>query len=330
MSGLPESIQAEIAGKRTPNSEEHQNDESNVNDNQNGDDSQKDESKKSDAKPETKKGEAAKPKNGQSIAQVAEAANEDDDEDDEDGDDSDGDQKTKSKKRSSIFSEFMENKRELKDMKRSNAKLASQYTEMANAMSELVGVVKDLKGNKTAQRDEIEEFAEEWGLNSEGAKTLVNLIEKRLSTKAKTSSSDDEDDEDDDEPKKKTKSKTADAKAELSVRRVELAIEGEYDDFIDSYPQVKGKLNLKAIKRFIMSDDENLSKSFSDVVTEMYPGVLAGKSTVDGGSDVNGGGNDDEGLDWNDPKVQQRVQKDPKVRDQYHNDLLGRVKGIYQ
>ena len=324
MSGLPESIQAEIAGKRTPNSEEQPIDESK----ETPKEEPKDESKKAD-NPEPKKGEAAKPKNGQSIAQVAEAANEDDDEDDEDDEDSDGNPKTKSKKRSSIFSEFMENKRELKEMKKSNRKLASQYTEMASAMTELVSVVKDLKGNKTAQRDEIEEFAEEWGLNSEGAKTLVNLIEKRLSTKAKTSSSDDEDDEDDDEPKKKTKSKS-DAKSELSVRRVELAIEGEYDDFIDSYPQVKGKLNLKAIKRYIMSDDENLSKSFSDVVTEMYPGVLAGKSTVDGGSDVNGGGNDDESLDWNDPKVQQRVQKDPKVRDQYHNDLLGRVKGIYQ
>ncbi len=324
MSGLPESIQAEIAGKRTPNSEEQPIDESK----ETPKEEPKDESKKAD-NPEPKKGEAAKPKNGQSIAQVAEAANEDDDEDDEDDEDGDGDPKTKSKKRSSIFSEFMENKRELKEMKKSNRKLASQYTEMASAMTELVSVVKDLKGNKTAQRDEIEEFAEEWGLNSEGAKTLVNLIEKRLSTKAKTSSSDDEDDEDDDEPKKKTKSKS-DAKSELSVRRVELAIEGEYDDFIDSYPQVKGKLNLKAIKRYIMSDDENLSKSFSDVVTEMYPGVLAGKSTVDGGSDVNGGGNDDESLDWNDPKVQQRVQKDPKVRDQYHNDLLGRVKGIYQ
>lgn len=330
MSGLPESIQAEIAGKRTPNSEDHHDDESNVNDNQNGDDSQKDESKKSDAKPEPKKGEAAKPKNGQSIAQVAEAASENDDEDDEDDDDSDGDQKTKSKKRSSIFSEFMDNKRELKDMKRSNAKLASQYTEMANAMSELVGVVKDLKGNKTAQRDEIEDFAEEWGLNSEGAKTLVNLIEKRLSTKAKTSSSDEDDDEDDDEPKKKTKSKASDAKAELSVRRVELAIEAEFDDYIDSYPQAKNKLNLKAIKRYIMGDDENLSKSFADVVSEMYPGVLAGKASIDGGSDVNGGGNDDETPDWNDPKVQQRIQKDPKVRDQYHENLLDRVKGIYK
>lgn len=324
MSGLPESIQAEIAGKRAPNSEEQPIDESK----ETPKEEPKDESKKAD-NPEPKKGEAAKPKNGQSIAQVAEAANEDDDEDDEDDEDGDGDPKTKSKKRSSIFSEFMENKRELKEVKKSNRKLASQYTEMASAMNELVSVVKDLKGNKTAQRDEIEEFAEEWGLNSEGAKTLVNLIEKRLSTKAKTSSSDDEDDEDDDEPKKKTKSKS-DAKSELSVRRVELAIEGEYDDFIDSYPQVKGKLNLKAIKRYIMSDDENLSKSFSDVVTEMYPGVLAGKSTVDGGSDVNGGGNDDESLDWNDPKVQQRVQKDPKVRDQYHNNLLDRVKGIYQ
>lgn len=333
MSGLPESIQAEIANKRTPSSEDHHDDESNVNEKQNADDSQKDESKKSDAKPEPKKGEAAKPKNGQSIAQVAEAANEDDDEDDEDDEDGDGDPKTKSKKRSSIFSEFMENKRELKEMKKSNRKLASQYTEMAQAMTELVGVVKDLKGNKSAQRDEIEEFAEEWGLNPEGTKKLADILEKRLSTKAKTSKSDsddEDDDDDDDEPKKKTKSKSPDAKAELSARRVELAIEAEYDDYIDSFPQVKSKLNLKAIKRYIMGDDENLSKSFADVVSEMYPGVLTGKSSIDGGSDINGGGEDDETPDWNDSKVQQRVQKDPKLRDQYHNDLLGRVKGIYK
>lgn len=329
--GLPESIEAEIAGKRTPSSEDQPNNGGEPKkDDPKKEETPKDEPKKDEPKkaekPEPKKGEAAKPKNGQSIAQVAAAADEEDDSDDEDDeDDHDGDDK-KSKKRGSLFREYL-------DLKKSNKKLTKQYTEMGNAMNELVAVVKSLKGNKDSQIDEIEEFAEEWGLNKDGAKALVGLLEKKLSTKFKPNkqddTEDDEDDEDeDDEPKKKVP-KADPKKAELKARQIELAIEGEYEDFIDSFPDVKSKVNLKAIKRYIMGDAENLEKSFADIVTEMYPGVLDRKAALDGGSDA-GNRDEDETPDWNDPKVQQKVQKDPKVREQYHSDLMGRVKNLYQ
>jgi hypothetical protein len=327
--GLPEDIAAEIAGKRTPSSEDQPN---------NGDDTKKDEkakadeSKKDDAKkaekPEPKKGEAAKPKNGQSIAQVAEAANDDEDEDDDsdDEDDHDGDDHKSKKNRGSLFKEFIGIKRELKDQQKMNKETTKQYQELASAMTDLIDVVKDLKGNKTAQKDEIEEFAEEWGLDKEGTKKLLSVLEKRLSTKFKPTKDDDGDDEDE-EPKKKVK-KSDDSKAELNARKIELAIEGEYEDFIDSFPQLKGKLNLKAIKRYIIGDDENLAKSFNDIVTEMYPGILTGKAGVDGGTDGGTGADDEDETNFNDPKVLAQLDKNPKLKEKYHEDLVNRVKSL--
>ncbi len=318
MSGLPEDVAAEIAGKRTPNAEDQPE--------ENKEDAPKDAPKETpkDDKPEPKKGGAAKPKNGQSIAQVAEAADEDDESDDDDEDDHDGEQKPNRKKSSGLFKEFMETKRELKDMRKANKESAKQYQELATAMTELVDVVKDLKGNKGAQRDEIEEFAEEWGLDKEGTKALVGVLEKRLSTKFKPSKVEDDEDDEDDEPKKSKKKAPAE-KAQLSARRVELAIEGEYEDFLDSFPQAKDKLNLKAIKRFIMGDEENLAKSFADIVTEMYPGVLATKGGVDGGSDIGGGLDEGDRPNFNDPKVLARLDKDPALKAKYHDDLVSRV-----
>jgi hypothetical protein len=326
MPNIPESIAAEIAEKRTPNAEEQPNNDESKKDESQKDESQKDESKKTD-KPEPKKGEAAKPKNGQSIAQVAEAANEDDDEDEDDEDDHDGDQNPK-RKRSSLFREFLDVKRELKDTKRINKQTSQQYTELAEAMQDLIGVVKDLKGNTSAQRDEIEEFAEEWGLDKEGTKALVGILEKRLSTRLKPKAKDsDEDDDDDDQPKKKVP-KAAPKNAELKARQIELAIESEYEDYLDSYPQLKDKLNLKAIKRYIIGDDENLAKSFHDVVNEMYPGILTGKTGVDGGADGDNNRDDGEKLNWNDQKVLDRLDKDPELKNKYHEDLISRVKSI--
>lgn len=331
MPRIPEDIAAEIAGKRTPSSEDQPNngDEPKKDEKPKADEPKKDDTKKAE-KPEPKKGEAAKPKNGQSIAQVAEAANDDEDEDDDDEDDDshDGDDKSKSGKRGSLFKEFISVKRELKDQQKVNKQTTKQYQELASAMTELIDVVKDLKGNKTAQKDEIEEFAEEWGLDKEGTKKLVNVLEKRLSTKFKPSRADDEDEDDeDDEPKKKVKAKS-DAKEALNARKIELAIEGEYEDYLDSFPQAKDKLNLKAIKRYIIGDEENLSKSFADIVTEMYPGLLSSRGGVDGGSGIGDGADEDDKTDFNDPKVLAQLDKNPKLKEKYHDDLVNRVKSL--
>jgi hypothetical protein len=209
-------------------------------------------------------------------------------------------------------------------MRKTNKESAKQYQELASAMTELVDVVKNLKGNQGAQKDEVEEFAEQWGLDKEGTKALVGLLKKELSTTSKPSKAADDEDDEDDEPKKSKKKAPAE-KTEMSARRIELAIEGEYEDFLDSFPQAKGKLNLKAIKRFIMGDEDNLAKSFADIVTDMYPGVLATKGGVDGGSDIGGGLDEGDKPNFNDPKVLSRLDKDPALKAKYHEDLVSRV-----
>lgn len=319
---IPDDIATEIAGKREPDSSEDTTpkDEPKKDDQPKKEDEPKKDQPK-DGEPEPKKGKAAKPKNGQSIAQVAAATEEDDDEEDDDGEeDPDGDDEPKKSKRGSLFKEFLGVKKELKESRQN-------YKEVSQALEELVDVVKSLKSNSGAQKDEIEEFAEEWGLNKEGTQKLVGILEKRLSTKFSQKK---KDEPEKDEPKPKEVKKEVPKKSELSVRQVELAIESEYDDFVDSYPEVKSKINLKAIKSYILSDEENQQKSFSDIVNEMYPGALAKKASVDGAGDgIDRTDEDEEGIDWNDEKVQKRVQKDPKLGKQYHDDLINRAKNMF-
>lgn len=339
---LPEDITNEIAGKRDLNNSENPSKDENESKEQDPKESDKkdeketgkdDDSNKDDSK--QKKGQARQPKNGQSIAQIADDAADEDDEDDDDEDDDD-ENESGSKKRNNnrLVRRFMDTKRELKEMKRSNQ-------ERDELIKELVEVVKDLKtGGATAKetRDEIEEFAEEWGMNKDGAKALVKLIENRLSgSKGKKSTKldlDDEDDFDDDEEETPKKSKKKDKKQSKGndaayIRKVELAIEGEYDDFTDSYPGIDKKINLKAIKRYILGDNENLSKSFHDIVDEMYPGVLERHAGVDGAGG-NGSTNEGEKKDFTKPEVQAKIGKDKKTTEEYADDLINRVQGMYQ
>jgi hypothetical protein len=111
---------------------------------------------------------------------------------------------------------------------------------------------------------------------------------------------------------------------------VELAIENEYDDYIDSFPQAKGKLNLKAIKQYILSDKENLTKSFSDIVDTIYPGLLTNKAGTDGGSSNQVTIEDDEKVDWKDPAVQERMKKDEKLRNRYKTEFKEKAKAIFK
>ncbi len=315
MPGIPDNVLSEIVEKRTPSSEAPVVEEKPKDEEAKAPES-KVETPKTEDKPEPKKGEKAPtPKNGQSIAQVAEAADEDDEDEDDDADPKDGTKK-KNRNRDSML-------RELIDQKKENKVISKQYGEMAKAMDELIKVVTDLKGNKSDQKDEIEEFAEEWGLNPDGAKALMLMLEKKLSTKFGSAKreSDDEDD-----AKKPEKQKPEPENTALKLRKIELAIESEYEDYLDSYPQAKGKINMKAIKSFILSDEENLSKSFSKVVEEMYPGLLANKAGVDGGSDAGTSHDNDEKPDWNDPKVIARLESDPKLKAQYQDSVIERAK----
>lgn len=316
MPNIPKDIADEITNKRTGDSEDTtKKDETKVEDKQpekKDDDTTK--------KVETKSDEPEKKAKGQSIAQVADATDDEDDEDDEDDqDDHDKGDKKDKPKRQGIFKEFMNTKKELKEQRKANQ-------EMVTAMKELVSVVQDLKGDKPSQKDEIETFAEEWGLDKDGTKALVNMLEKKLS-KNKSTSDEDEDDEEDDEPKKKVKEdkgKPSVKNDAITLRKIELAIESEYDDFIDSFPQSKEKINIKAVKSFILSDKDNLTKSFNDIIDDMYPGLLAGKTGVDGGTNINGAENDDK-VDWNDPKVMSQVDKNPKLKEKYQDDIVARA-----
>lgn len=272
--------------------------------------------------PEPKKDEAPKPKPGQSIAQIADTTTiSDDDDDDDDSDDDDtpnGDKKSHG--RGSIFSEFKNMRKELKTVKKDNASMAEMIAEIPNLVSKIEELMKGVKPSEI--KDELDEFAEENGLDPAGLKQLASILEKKLSGKITPKAKDDE------PVKKPENKKTVDA--EMQLRKVELAIESEYDDYIDSFPQAKGKLNLKAIKQYILSDKENLTKSFSEIVDSIYPGLLTNKAGTDGGSSNQTTIEDDEKVDWKDPAIQERMKKDEKLRTRYKTEFREKAKAIFK
>ena len=273
------------------------------------------------ATPEPKKDEAPKPKPGQSIAQIAETTTiGDDDDDDDDPDDETPTGEKKSNGRGSIFSEFKTVRRELKNVKRDNASMAEMIAEIPKLVAKIEELTEGLKPSQKI--DKLEEFAEKNDLDPASLKELASILGETLVPKTTPKAKDDE-------PEKKPENKKT-VDAEMQLRKVELAIENEYDDYIDSFPQAKGKLNLKAIKQYILSDKENLTKSFSDIVDAIYPGLLTNKAGTDGGSSNQTVIEDDEKVDWKDPKIQERMKTDEKLRTRYKVEFKEKAKNIFK
>lgn len=181
------------------------------------------------------------PSNGQSIAQVAGAES-----DSKGGKPAEGDEKE------SLIVDLKKENREMKKMIR----------------DEVIPTIRDLqqqikKGGTTADDalDELDELAKEWELQPKFVQKLANI----LLTKSKKQF-EDEYLSDIKDIKKKTEAQSK----EISNAQITGAISREFDRVIADNPDLAKVAKKEAVKKYIMSSEENLGRTMEDILEELY------------------------------------------------------------
>lgn len=181
------------------------------------------------------------PSNGQSIAQVAGAEN-----GSKGGKPAEGDEKE------SLIVDLKKENREMKKMIR----------------DEVIPTIRDLqqqikKGGTTADDalDELDELAKEWELQPKFVQKLANI----LLTKSKKQFEDEYLSD-----IKDIKKKTEDQSKEISNAQITGAISKEFDRVIADNPDLAKVAKKEAVKKYIMSSEENLSRTMEEILEELY------------------------------------------------------------
>jgi ribosomal protein S17E len=181
------------------------------------------------------------PSNGQSIAQVAGTES-----DSKGGKPAEGDEKE------SLIVDLKKENREMKKMIR----------------DEVIPTIRDLqqqikKGGTTADDalDELDELAKEWELQPKFVQKLANI----LLTKSKKQF-EDEYLSDIKDIKKKTEAQSK----EISNAQITGAISKEFDRVIADNPDLAKVAKKEAVKKYIMSSEENLSRTMEEILEELY------------------------------------------------------------
>lgn len=262
-------------------------------------------------------GNGVMPENGQSIAQLAEAAD-DDDFDTEDTDDADAEKHNKPANRG--IKNVINMKRELREERRSKKELEKRFIETTTKLDELINVLAG--STKQEQRDAIDEYAEEYGLDPEGVRKLVKIMGGESQKTLTTPNTKDTEVE-----KAKNPEKHADDIALQQQSKIKNAVAIEFEEFISANPSLKGKISLNALTAYIMSDKENLDKTFSKIVGEVYPGMLRAKSETNG--TVSNDNSEKGKIDINNPENRKLIGKDKEVTKAHAESVLERYQGIY-
>lgn len=185
------------------------------------------------------------PSNGQSIAQVAGSENSKSG-DSKDGKPKDGDE------RDSLIVDLKKENREMKKMIR----------------DEVIPTIRDLqqqikKGGTSADDalDELDALAKEWELEPKFVQKLASI----LLTKSKKQF-EDEYLSDIKDIKKKTEAQSK----EISNAQITAAISKEFDRVIADNPDLAKVAKKEAVKKYIMSSEENLGRTMEDILEELY------------------------------------------------------------
>lgn len=192
-----------------------------------------------DQKPADKGGKESS--NGQSIAQVAGGEN-----DSKAGKPKEGDEKD------SLIVDLKKENREMKKMIR----------------DEVIPTIRDLqqqikKGGTSADDalDELDDLAKEWELEPKFVHKLANI----LLTKSKKQF-EDEYLSDIKDIKKKTEAQSK----EITNAQITSAISKEFDRVIADNPDLAKVAKKEAVKKYIMSSEENLGRTMEDILDELY------------------------------------------------------------
>jgi ribosomal protein S17E len=240
------------------------------------------------------------PSNGQSIAQVAGAEN-----------GSKGSKPAEGDEKESLIVDLKKENREMKKMIR----------------DEVIPTIRDLqqqikKGGTTADDalDELDELAKEWELQPKFVQKLANI----LLTKSKKQFEDEYLSD-----IKDIKKKTEDQSKEISNAQITGAISKEFDRVIADNPDLAKVAKKEAVKKYIMSSEENLSRTMEDILEELYGNSEKPEPGMEGYSSQ--GNNHQKEPDYKTPseddhkRIAQSREKGGQEFEKYQEGLIDRL-----
>jgi ribosomal protein S17E len=244
------------------------------------------------------------PSNGQSIAQVAGGENSKSG-DSKDGKPKDGDE------RDSLIVDLKKENREMKKMIR----------------DEVIPTIRDLqqqikKGGTSADDalDELDALAKEWELEPKFVQKLASI----LLTKSKKQFEDEYLSD-----IKDIKSKTEAQSKEISNAQITSAISKEFDRVMADNPDLAKVAKKEAVRKYIMSSEENLSRTMEDILEELYGDSAKPEPGMEGYSSQ--GGNHPKDPDYTKPseedhkRIAESREKGGQEFEKYQEGLIDRL-----
>lgn len=253
-----------------------------------------------ESKPDNKgDGKSANPSNGQSIAQIA------------GGDSSSG----KAKK-----PDAMDEKDHLVELKNENHEMKKMIRD------EVIPTIRQLqkqvrKGGNQAEnsKDELDSLAEEWKLQPKFVHRLANILLNKSKKQFEDEYLSDI---------KDIKSKTEAQSKQITTAQVSAAISTEFDRVIADNPDLSKVAKKEAVRKYIMSSEENLSRTMEDILEELY-GNDKGSAGMEGYSSQ--GGNHPKEPNYSDPsdddhkRIAESREKGGKEFETYQDNLIDRL-----
>jgi ribosomal protein S17E len=240
------------------------------------------------------------PSNGQSIAQVAGA----------EGDSKGGKPKEGDEKENLIVDLKKEN-REMKKMIR----------------DEVIPTIKDLqqqikKGGTSADDalDELDALAKEWELQPKFVQKLASILLNKSKKQFEDEYLSDI---------KDIKKKTEDQSKEISNAQITGAISKEFDRVIADNPDLAKVAKKEAVKKYIMSSEDNLSRTMEEILEELYGDAVKPEPGMEGYSSQ--GSNHQKEPDYKAPseddhkRIAQSREKGGQEFEKYQEGLIDRL-----
>ncbi len=252
-----------------------------------------------DQKPADKGGKDTNPSNGQSIAQVAGGEN-----------DSKGGKPKEGDDRDSLIVDLKKENREMKKMIRD---------EVIPTIRELQEQIKKGGSRGEDAKDEIESLIE-GSADPEFTRKLANA----LLTKSKKQFEDEYLSD-----IKDIKKKTEDQSKEINNAQITAAISKEFDRVIADSPELGKIAKKEAVRKYIMSSEENLGRTMEDILEELYGDAVQPEPGMEGYSSQ--GGNHPKEPDYKKPseedhkRIAESREKGGQEFDKYQEGLIDRL-----
>jgi len=240
------------------------------------------------------------PSNGQSIAQVAGAEG-----------DSKGSKPKEGDEKENLIVDLKKENREMKKMIR----------------DEVIPTIKDLqqqikKGGTSADDalDELDALAKEWELQPKFVQKLASILLNKSKKQFEDEYLSDI---------KDIKKKTEDQSKEISNAQITGAISKEFDRVVADNPDLAKVAKKEAVKKYIMSSEDNLSRTMEEILEELYGDAVKPEPGMEGYSSQ--GSNHQKEPDYKAPseddhkRIAQSRERGGQEFEKYQEGLIDRL-----